>query len=90
MKDLEILSTQLKSFIENAKQKGSSLENIPSWLSTWSSPWKGKVKGGELITHGEEEMYHLGIRIRERFQQLFSDDYHPDVYQIRASQVRGS
>ncbi|XP_076913895.1 uncharacterized protein LOC143572701 [Bidens hawaiensis] len=87
MKDLEILSTQLKSLIQNAKQKGSSLENLPSWLSTWSSPWKGKVKGGELIIHGEEEMYHLGIRIRERFQQLFSDDYHPDIYQIRASQI---
>ncbi|KAJ0764496.1 putative phosphoric monoester hydrolase [Helianthus annuus] len=87
MRDLEILSVQLKSLMQNAKGKGSSLEKLPSWLTGWSSPWKGKTKGGELIMHGEDEMYNLGIRIRERFQELFSDDYHPDVYQIRATQI---
>ncbi|KAK1415460.1 hypothetical protein QVD17_31242 [Tagetes erecta] len=86
-KDLEILSTRLNSLLQNAKEKGSSLENLPSWLWGWSSPWKGQTKGGELIIQGEDEMYHLGIRIREQFQELFSDDYHPDVYQIRATQI---
>nr|XP_043634793.1 multiple inositol polyphosphate phosphatase 1 [Erigeron canadensis] len=87
-KDLETLSTQLKTLMQNAKEKGSSLEKLPSWLSGWSSPWKGKSgKGGELISQGEDEMYQLGIRIRERFPQLFSDEYHPDVYQIRATQI---
>ncbi|KAL8218077.1 hypothetical protein R6Q57_021450 [Mikania cordata] len=87
MKDLEILSTQLKSLLQNVKENHSSLEKLPSWLWGWSSPWKGKIKGGELIVHGEDEMYHLGIRIREHFQELFSDEYHPDVYQIRATQI---
>lgn len=86
MKDLENLSTQLKSLLQNAKEKNK----IPSWLLGWTSPWKGKTIGGELISHGEDEMYHLGNRIRERFQDLFSDEYHPDVYQIRATQVRVS
>ncbi|XP_071732746.1 uncharacterized protein [Rutidosis leptorrhynchoides] len=86
-KDLETLSFQLKTLIQNAKEKGASLENLPSWIYGWTSPWKGKTKGGELIIQGEDEMYNLGNRIRERFQELFSDEYHPDVYQIRATQI---
>ena len=45
------------------------------------------MKGGELIRQGEEELYQLGIRVRERFPTLFEEDYHPDVYTIRARQV---
>jgi multiple inositol-polyphosphate phosphatase/2,3-bisphosphoglycerate 3-phosphatase len=45
------------------------------------------LKGGELIRKGEEELYNLGIRIRERFPELFEEEYHPDVYPIKASQV---
>lgn len=86
-KDLETLSTQLKALLQNAKEKGSSSEKLPSWLWGWSSPWKGKLKGGELISHGEDEMYNLGTRIRERFPELFNDEYHPDIYQIRATQI---
>ncbi|XP_023731145.1 uncharacterized protein LOC111878897 isoform X1 [Lactuca sativa] len=87
MKDLENFSAQLKSLLKDAKERGASLEKLPSWLWEWRSPWKGKTKGGELISQGEDEMYNLGIRIRERFQELFSDEYHHDVYQIRASQI---
>lgn len=87
MKDLVNLSTQLKTLLKDAKERGANLEKLPSWLWNWSSPWKGKTKGGELISQGEEEMYNLGIRIRERFPQLFTDEYHHDIYQIRASQV---
>ncbi|XP_024990169.1 multiple inositol polyphosphate phosphatase 1 isoform X1 [Cynara cardunculus var. scolymus] len=87
MKDLETLSTRLKDIMQSAKERGSSLEKLPSWLREWSSPWKGKIKGGELISLGEDEMYHLGSRVRERFQELFSDEYHPDVYLIRATQI---
>ncbi|KAK7818814.1 multiple inositol polyphosphate phosphatase 1 [Quercus suber] len=59
-----------------------------SFLDTrWKSPWKGKLKGGELISKGEEELYALGIRIREKFPDLFNEEYHPDVYTIRATQV---
>jgi multiple inositol-polyphosphate phosphatase/2,3-bisphosphoglycerate 3-phosphatase len=40
-----------------------------------------------LIRKGEEELYNLGIRIRERFSELFDEEYHPDVYPIKATQV---
>lgn len=60
---------------------------VPRWLYGWQSPWKGRVTGGELVQKGEEELYHLGIRVRERFPDLFSDDYNSDTYQIRATQV---
>ncbi|KAL4556936.1 hypothetical protein LXL04_035103 [Taraxacum kok-saghyz] len=87
IKNMEALSIRLKSLVKIAKEKGSSLDNLPSWLQGWRSPWKGKTKGGYLVPKGEDELYNLGIRIRKRFPQLFSDDYHPDIYHIRASQV---
>lgn len=60
---------------------------IPSWFWGWESPWKGKLKGGELISKGEEELYSLGIRVRERFPDLFNEEYDSDVYSITATQV---
>ncbi|KAI5322771.1 hypothetical protein L3X38_031843 [Prunus dulcis] len=56
-------------------------------LVGWKSPWKGKLKGGELIIQGEDELYDLEIRTRARFPNLFNDDYHPDVYAIKATHV---
>lgn len=64
-----------------------SLQKIPAWLSGWQSPWKGRKKGGELVIKGEEELHDIGIRTREMFPELFSDEYHPDIYPIRATQV---
>ncbi|KAL3365550.1 hypothetical protein AABB24_010590 [Solanum stoloniferum] len=65
-----------------------SISNLWSaWLAGWRSPWKGKVTGGELIAEGEDELYHLGIRVRERFPDLFNEEYHPDVYSIKTTQV---
>ncbi|PWA77035.1 Histidine acid phosphatase, eukaryotic [Artemisia annua] len=87
IRDLDTLSSRLKELLQNAKETGSSLEKVPNWLPKWSSPWKGKIRGGELISQGEDEMYHLGKRIMERFQGLFTDEYHPDIYQIRATQI---
>nr|GEW38123.1 multiple inositol polyphosphate phosphatase 1-like isoform X2 [Tanacetum cinerariifolium] len=69
------------------KETKSSLEKVPSWLLKWSSHWKGKIRGEELISQGEDEMYHLGKRIMERFHGLFTDEYHPGIYQIRVTQV---
>ncbi|GLT89225.1 hypothetical protein SLE2022_072180 [Rubroshorea leprosula] len=46
-----------------------------------------KLTGGELISKGEDELYDLGIRIRERFPDLFNEEYHPDVYTIKATHV---
>ena len=70
-----------------AAGNGLSLHKVPSWLKGWKSPWREKVNGGELIPEGEQELYDLGIRTRKLFPDLFSDDYHPDIYTIKATQV---
>ncbi|KAL9226680.1 hypothetical protein vseg_002465 [Gypsophila vaccaria] len=87
MRELDRLATSMQLLIENAKERKLSLDRVPSWFFGWTSPWKGKIKGGELIVKGEEELYDLGIRIREKFPSLLSEDYHPDVYAIKATQV---
>lgn len=75
--------------MNEAKQRSGSdsLKKIPSWIKGWESRWKGRVKGGELTSEGEEEVYNFATRVKERFQDLFDEEYHPDVYSIRATQV---
>ncbi|GAB2288304.1 hypothetical protein Dimus_022642 [Dionaea muscipula] len=87
MRELDKLANSLRVLIEHAKEQKLPLEKVPEWLFDWKSPWSGKVNGGELIIKGEEELYALGIRTRERFPEIFQDDYHPDIYSIRATQV---
>ncbi|XP_077214744.1 histidine acid phosphatase family protein isoform X2 [Tasmannia lanceolata] len=91
IKELDRLAVRLESILNEAKQAAqednASLQKIPDWLWGWQSPWKGKQKGGELIEKGEDELYQLGIRIRERFPDLFKENYHPDIFPIRATQV---
>lgn len=87
MREMERLSTSLQALIADAKERKLSLDNVPAWLFGWTSPWKGKVTGGELVVKGEEELYDLGIRIRGNFPSLLSDEYHPNVYTIKATQV---
>ncbi|KAH9613313.1 hypothetical protein KSS87_016099 [Heliosperma pusillum] len=87
MRELDRLATSIELLIENAKERKLSLDRLPSWLFGWTSPWKGKVNGGELIVKGEEELYDLGIRVRDKFPNLLTDNYHPDVYAIKATQV---
>ncbi|XP_058110395.1 uncharacterized protein LOC131253423 isoform X2 [Magnolia sinica] len=91
IKELDRLAIHLETLLGDAKHEaqgdGISLQKIPNWFWGWQSPWKGKQIGGELVSKGEEELYHLGIRIRERFPELFSEEYHPDIFSIRATQV---
>ncbi|KAH7677701.1 multiple inositol-polyphosphate phosphatase / 2,3-bisphosphoglycerate 3-phosphatase protein [Dioscorea alata] len=91
IKELDQLAVRLDDLLREAKleaDKGKlSLQKIPAWLSGWQSPWKGRKKGGELVIKGEEELHDIGIRTREMFPELFSDEYHPDIYPIRATQV---
>lgn len=87
MKELAWLASHLEELIRDAKERNLPLQKVPTWLQGWKSPWKGKSKGGELITKGEDELYDFGIRIRERFPNLFEEEYHPDVYLIKATQV---
>uniref|UniRef100_A0A0D9VND7 Multiple inositol polyphosphate phosphatase 1 n=1 Tax=Leersia perrieri TaxID=77586 RepID=A0A0D9VND7_9ORYZ len=89
IKELDRLAVRLKALIDEAKQRpdGDFTKKIPSWMEGWESPWKGRVKAGELVSEGEEELYDLAIRVKERFQGLFDEEYHPDVYSIRSTQV---
>ncbi|CAI0377959.1 unnamed protein product [Linum tenue] len=87
MRELDRLASHLKELISHAEQNKLSLDKLPAWVRSWESPWKGKLKGGELISPGEEELYDLGMRTRERFPQLFEEPYHPDVYVIKATQI---
>lgn len=91
IRELDRLAISLEALLSDAKQKAhegnASLHKIPNWLWGWQSPWKGKQKGGELISKGEDELYHLGVRIRERYPELFNEEYHSDVFKIRATQV---
>ncbi|XP_075083826.1 uncharacterized protein LOC107809225 [Nicotiana tabacum] len=87
IREFEALSARLEVLVRDAKEQKQSSDNIPAWLMGWSSPWKGKRTGGELIHEGEDELYHLGIRVREQFPDLFSEEYHPDIYSIKATQV---
>ncbi|KAB1217659.1 Multiple inositol polyphosphate phosphatase 1 [Morella rubra] len=85
--ELNKLEARLEPLLRDAEEQKLPLQKVPSWLSGWKSPWKGKLKGGELITQGEVELYDLGIRIREKFPDVFNEEYHPEVYAIRATQV---
>ena len=81
------MAAHLEVLLREAEEQNLSLEKLPGWLKGWKSPWKGKLKSGELIIQGEDELYDLGIRTRARFPNLFNDDYHPDVYAVKATQV---
>lgn len=81
------MAVRLVVLLKDAAEQKKSLQKVPTWFHGWKSPWKGKVKGGELMRIGEDELYDLGIRIREKFSDLFNDNYHPDVYPIKATQV---
>ncbi|GKU92169.1 hypothetical protein SLEP1_g5934 [Rubroshorea leprosula] len=87
MRELDRLAARIQELLRDAKQHSLSSKKVPAWLWQWESPWKGKLKGGELISKGEDELYDLGIRIRERSPDLFDEEYHPDVYTIKATQV---
>lgn len=86
---MDRLETRLKALLEDARQEAEedALQKIPAWLWGWQSPWRGRGKGGELVSKGEVELYQLGIRVRERFPNLFDEEYHPDTYRILATQV---
>lgn len=87
MRELEKLASHVQELLKDAKEKDLAIQKVPAWLHKWESPWKGKLKGGELDIKGEEELYQLGIRVRERFPDIFNEDYHPDVYPIKTTQV---
>ncbi|EFJ13138.1 hypothetical protein SELMODRAFT_182070 [Selaginella moellendorffii] len=84
LKQLEELEVRLS---ELAKSMKSGEFFLPSG---WEAAWRGKFVGGELTIPGEEEMFRLGQRIRERFPEIFSGDYHPKISPILTTQVHRS
>ncbi|KAF3334643.1 multiple inositol polyphosphate phosphatase 1 isoform X2 [Carex littledalei] len=88
IKELDKLATRLAALVEEANRECSSeAPKIPGWIQKWESPWKGRVKGGELTDMGEQELYRLALRVKDRFPDIFNRDYHPDIYPIKATQV---
>ncbi|GMP23511.1 hypothetical protein CsSME_00001075 [Camellia sinensis var. sinensis] len=84
---LNDLALRMEVLLQDAKEQKLALQKVPAWFRGWKSPWQGKLKGGELISEGEDELYNLGIRTRDKFPQLFNEDYHPNVYAIRTTQI---
>ncbi|ONK77193.1 uncharacterized protein A4U43_C02F4050 [Asparagus officinalis] len=58
IQELDRLAIRLESLLSEAKQAGRS---IPSWLSGWKSPWKGRKRGGELVTRASASAVAFGI-----------------------------
>ncbi|XP_078162796.1 uncharacterized protein LOC144557975 isoform X2 [Carex rostrata] len=85
IKEVDRLATRLAALVEEATSD-SEAPKIPGWIQKWESPWKG-VTGGELTDMGEEELYRLALRVKDRFPDIFSWDYHPHIYPIKATQV---
>ncbi|CAL5343391.1 unnamed protein product [Camellia sinensis] len=77
----------MEVLLQDAKEQKLVLQKVPAWFRGWKSPSQGKLKGGELISGGEDELYNLGIRTTDKFPQLFNEDYYPDVYAIKATQI---
>ncbi|CAD6215180.1 unnamed protein product [Miscanthus lutarioriparius] len=65
IKELDRLAVRLEALMKEANQglDSDSLKKIPSWIKGWESRWKGRTKGGELISEGEEELYNLATRV---------------------------
>ncbi|KAL7229211.1 hypothetical protein ACSBR2_007836 [Camellia fascicularis] len=87
LKELNDLAMSMEGLLQDAKEQKLALQKVPAWFRGWKSPWQGKLKGGELISEGEDELYNLGVRTRDKFPQLFNEDYHPDVYAIKATHI---
>lgn len=87
IREMDNLSARLEVLIRDAEERKLPLERLPSWINGWKSPWQGRLKGGELVSKGEDELYDLGIRVREKFPNLFDEEYHPVIYPIKATQV---
>ncbi|KAJ4980104.1 hypothetical protein NE237_010884 [Protea cynaroides] len=91
MRELDNLASHLEVLLKDvrgeAQKSNIDLLKIPSWLWGWQSPWKGRQNAGELLNEGENEVYHIAVRIREKFPDLFDEEYHSDTFVIKATQV---
>ncbi|XP_024363321.1 uncharacterized protein [Physcomitrium patens] len=88
IKELEGFADRLRVLsAEAAKNQNETTSLPPAWIKEWKSPWSDKQIGGELLPKGEEELYDLALRYKSKYPEIFSEQYHPDVYPIIATQV---
>ena len=88
VKELETFAERLSVLsAEAAKSQSDTTSMPPAWMNDWKSPWSDKWVGGELLPKGEEELYDLAQRYKMKYPEIFSEQYHPDVYPIIATQV---
>ncbi|KAG0598504.1 hypothetical protein M758_12G079700 [Ceratodon purpureus] len=86
--ELEKFAERLRVLAKGAAEaQNESTISPPAWISDWKSPWSDKQIGGELLPKGEEEHYDLAQRYKIKYPEIFSEEYHPDVYPIIATQV---
>lgn len=87
--ELEKFAERLRVLAKGAAEaQNESTISPPAWISDWKSPWSDKQIGGELLPKGEEEHYDLAQRYKIKYPEIFSEEYHPDVYPIIATQVQ--
>lgn len=88
IEETETISDVSKKTETVLKEKGGNGRSvIPSWMRGYRSPWEGREMGGELIPSGENELFNLGVRFREKFPTIFDEEYHHSTYPIYATQV---
>ncbi|KAG0582348.1 hypothetical protein M758_3G051300 [Ceratodon purpureus] len=88
VKELEDFADRLRVLsAEAAKIQKETTSLPPAWINDWKSPWSDKWIGGELLPKGEEELYDMAQRYKIKYPEIFSEQYHPDVYPIIATQV---
>lgn len=89
IKELESFAERLRVLSQEAVEaQNESTMLPPAWIHDWKSPWSDKQIGGELLPKGEDELYDLAQRYKLKYPEPFSDQYHPDVYPIIATQVQ--
>lgn len=67
--------------------KSGSSWSAPDWIGDYVVPWEGHEPVGYLVRGGEEEMYGLAKRWKQRMPHVLDQVYHPERYRIFGTQV---
>ncbi|KAH0715985.1 hypothetical protein KY284_008890 [Solanum tuberosum] len=71
IRELEAFAARLEVLVRDVKEQKQSLDKNSCLVNGVELSLEGQnVQGGELISEGEDELYHLGIRVREQFPSL--------------------
>ncbi|GAQ89106.1 Histidine phosphatase superfamily protein [Klebsormidium nitens] len=67
--------------------RSGNLRSPPNWIGDYIVPWEGHEPVGYLVPGGEEEMYGLAKRWKQRMPNVLDQTYHPERYRIFGTQV---